>query len=208
MKFVLFVEGHTERKAIASFLKCWLDPRLNQRAGVQVVRFDGWAEMVKDLPVKVPMYLHSPSADRIIAVVALLDLYGPTIYPDHLSSPKERMDWMVEKLQKDVGEESFRVFFAVHEVEAWLLSDPSLFPPSVTQALPGKVRQPESVNFGEPPAKLLERLYREKHNRHYKKVTDGSELFKKLNPDLVYKKCPIFSRMMQEMLALARGAGL
>jgi len=57
MKFVLFVEGYTEEKIIAPFLKRWLDPRLQQRVGIQVVRFDGWAEMVDDLPVKAPMYL-------------------------------------------------------------------------------------------------------------------------------------------------------
>ena len=38
MKFVLFVEGHTER-AIPEFLKRWLDPQLSQRAGIQTVRF-------------------------------------------------------------------------------------------------------------------------------------------------------------------------
>ena len=41
MKFVLFVEGHTEKKSIAPFLKRWLDPKLKQSVGFQVVRFDG-----------------------------------------------------------------------------------------------------------------------------------------------------------------------
>jgi hypothetical protein len=31
MKFVLFVEGYTEKKALPEFLKRWLDPRLSQR---------------------------------------------------------------------------------------------------------------------------------------------------------------------------------
>jgi hypothetical protein len=208
MKFVLFVEGYTEEKIIASFLKRWLDPRLQQRVGIQVVRFDGWAEMVDDLPVKAPMYLHGPSADKIIAVIALLDLYGPTIYPDHLTPAKERMGWAVGELQSRVSEERFRMFFAVHDVEAWLLSDPDLFPSSVARALPGKVQQPESVNFDEPPAELLDRLYREKQKKHYKKVIDGSALFKKLDPDRAYEKCPIFRQMMEEMLTLAKGVGL
>ncbi len=166
MKFVLFVEGHTEKKIIAPFLKRWLDARLNQRVGIQVLRFDGWAEMIKDLPVKVPMYLHGPSANQIIAVVALLDLYGPTMYPDHLTSARKRMHWAVKEFCDQVGEARFKMFFAVHEVEAWLLSDPNIFPSSVTRALPDKVQQPESVNFDEPPAKLLERLYRRQQKRH------------------------------------------
>lgn len=208
MKFVLFVEGHTEKKTIAPFLKRWLDPRLQQRVGIQVVRFDGWPEMVDDLSTKTRMYLHGPSADKIIAVIALLDLYGPTCYPKHLTSAEKRMNWAVKKLCNEVDEERFRMFFAVHEVEAWLLSDPTIFPSSIRQAFPGKVRQPESVNFVEPPAELLERLYRRRQNRHYKKVTDGSVLFEKLDPDRVYEKCPVFRQMMDEMLALAKGAGL
>ena len=45
MKFILFVEGHTESKAVPSFLKRWLDPRLSKPIGIQSVRFDGWAEL-------------------------------------------------------------------------------------------------------------------------------------------------------------------
>ncbi|MBN1581159.1 MAG: DUF4276 family protein [Anaerolineae bacterium] len=208
MKFVLFVEGHTEKKTIAEFLKRWLDPRLDQKVGIQAVRFDGWSEMVNDLPVKVPKYLHGPSNHKIIAVIALLDLYGPNIYPDHLFSARKRMGWAVNELQSKAGEKHFRMFFAVHEIEAWLLSDPNIFPPAVTRALTDKVRCPESINFDEPPSALLERLYRKKQRRHYKKVTDGSVLFKKLDPDRVYDKCPVFKQMMDDMLALAKNAGL
>jgi hypothetical protein len=49
MKFVLLVEGDTEKEAAAAFLKRWLDPQLGQRVGVQVVRFNGWAEMARKL---------------------------------------------------------------------------------------------------------------------------------------------------------------
>ena len=208
MRFVMFVEGHTEKKIISPFLKRWLDARLDQRVGIKVVRFDGWSEMVKDLRVKASMHLRAPSADQIIAVIALLDLYGPNIYPDGLTSARKRMNWAVKELEGQVGEERFRMFFAVHEIEAWLLSDPDIFPPSVARAFPGKVQQPESVNFNEPPAKLLDRLYQSKQKKHYKKVVDGSILFKKLGPDRVYEKCPVFGRMMDEMLSLAKSAGL
>jgi len=62
--------------------------------------------------------------------------------------------------------------------------------------------------FDEPPAELLDRLYREKQKKHYKKVIDGSALFKKLDPDRAYEQCPIFRQMMEEMLTLAKGVGL
>jgi len=41
MKFVLFVEGPTERLSLPSFLKRWLDARLNQPVGIQPVKFEG-----------------------------------------------------------------------------------------------------------------------------------------------------------------------
>ncbi|MEN6436959.1 MAG: TOPRIM nucleotidyl transferase/hydrolase domain-containing protein, partial [Syntrophobacter sp.] len=39
MKFILLVEGHTEKIALPDFFKRWLDPRLKQRVGIQFVRF-------------------------------------------------------------------------------------------------------------------------------------------------------------------------
>jgi len=41
-----------------------------------------------------------------------------------------------------------------------------------------------------------------------KLVTHGSELFRKLEPDLAYKKCPRLEELLDEMLKLAKEAGL
>ena len=62
VKFVLFVEGHTERKAIPSFLKRWLDPLLNQNVGIQPVRFEGWSEFRKKIARSASMHLNSPDS--------------------------------------------------------------------------------------------------------------------------------------------------
>ena len=210
MKFVLFVEGYTEKKhrAVVEFLKRWLDPRLSQRVGIQPIRFEGWADLVDTIAVKAPLYLHGPKADQVIAVLALLDLYGPTFYPEGLASAKKRLEWAVPHLEAQVGDPRFQVFFAVHEVEAWLLSAPDLFPAMVKRAFPGAVAQPETVNFDEPPSKLLDRLYWERLRRKYKKTVDGIELFGRLDPGIAYTKCPNFQAMMDAMLEMARGAGL
>ena len=73
MKFVLLVEGYTERKAIPEFLKRWLDQRLEKPVGVKTVRFDGWQHLYKDAAQKTKMLLNAPKSD-VIAVIALLDL--------------------------------------------------------------------------------------------------------------------------------------
>lgn len=207
MKFVLFVEGHTERKSLPAFLKRWLDARLTQPVGVKAVRFEGWSELVDDVVQRARFYLDdNSSGGDIIAVVSLLDLYGPTFYPKHAESASEREQWGRERIEKDVDRPDFRHFFAVHEVEAWLLSQPTIFPAGVRSMIPKRL--PEDVNFDEPPAKLLDRLYREAIGRKYKKVVYGGQLFQKLDPCIAYAKCPNLKRLLDEMMKLALAAGL
>lgn len=94
----------------------------------------------------------------------------------------------------------------MHEIEAWLLSDASLFPTDVKKASPKKA--PETVNFDTPPAKLLGQLYESKLKRTYKKVTDGENFFPKLSPEVAVEKCPYLKQMLEKMLDLAKDAGL
>lgn len=117
MKFVLFIEGYTER-AVPKFLKRWLDTRLNTSVGIQAVRFDGWAQMVKDAPLKAQLYLNAPKGD-VIAVIALLDLYGLAVpYPASITTTTERHDWAKQYLESKVNQPKFHQHFAVHETEA------------------------------------------------------------------------------------------
>ena len=202
MKFVLFVEGHTE-KALPEFLKRWLDPRMGRPVGIKTVCFEGWQELVKDTPLKAAMHLNGPDKDEIIAVIALIDLYGPTFYPKALKTADERFEWAKKELEKKVNHPKFFQFFAVHETEAWLLSAPDLFPVEVRKAFPVRAANPETVNFDEPPAKLLEGLYSLKTGRRYKKVTNGRELFGRLDPNVAYGKCPRLRELLDKMLELA-----
>ena len=202
MRFILFVEGHTENKALPQFLKKWLDPKLDKPVGIKTVRFEGWPELVKDAPLKARMHLDGPDKDQIIAVISLMDLYGPTFYPSKLRESKERYDWAKKEIEDKVNQSKFFQFFAVHEVEAWLLSEPNIFPVGVKRALLSKINHPEMVNFNEPPAKLLERLYPLHVKRSYKKVVNGKELFGKLDPGVAYQKCPKLKELLDKMLEL------
>lgn len=208
MKFILFCEGETEAKALPAFLKEWLDARLPQPVGITPVKFNGWQQLVQDAPKKAQRYLAGPDKEKIIAVIAVLDLYGPTFYPTHLKTATQRYHWGKEHLEAAVGQSNFKQFFAVHETEAWLLSDPSLFPSEIKNALPGKIKHPEEVNFDEPPAKLLDKLYQQKTKRSYKKTVHSIGLLHRLDPNLAYAKCPKLKELLDEMLALAKAAGL
>ncbi len=205
MKFVLFCEGPTERKSLPAFFKRWLDDKLSQPVGIAPVKFGGWRDLYEGAPKKAQLRLKETD---VIAVISLLDLYGPTFYPEHLNAADKRYDWAKKHMEERVGQDKFRQFFAVHEVEAWLLSDLTLFPKEIKSGFPGKAKNPETVNFNEPPAKLLDRLYGDRLKRSYKKVTQGKELFDKLSPEKARNKCPRLTEMLDEMLKLAKAAGL
>jgi hypothetical protein len=199
MRFVLLVEGPTE-KALARFLKRWLDAHLDPKIGVQTSKpGGGCCRLVEDMSQKARIYLSHPKANELIGVVALLDLHG-LAHPSNVVSSPERVSWWTNKIENEVDDPRFRVFFAVHDVEAWLLSQPEIFPRKVQAELGGDIRDPESVDFDEPPGKLLQRIYRKVTDREYKKVTHGTELFGKLDPDVACSKCRQLKRMLDHML--------
>ena len=209
MKFVLLVEGQTERDGLQAFFKRWLDARLTQPVGLQPVSFDGFADLVRKVATKTRMLLNGPQQSEIIAVIALIDLYGPKFYPDDKTTADDRYDWAKQHFEREVDDRRFRMFLAMHETEAWLLSDPDIFPREVRGALPERAtRQPERINFDEPPAKLLNRVYLQRTRHIYKKVTNGRQLFARLDPEIAVTKCPRLKSMLEEMLCLAKGAGL
>ncbi len=205
MKFVLFVEGHTEKIAVPSFLQKWLNHRLSKKVGVKPVRFQGWPEMINDMPKKAKMYLDR--YEDIIAVFGLMDLYGPTFYPQDKSTTEERLKWATQNVENKIDSDRFRIFFAVHDIEAWLLSDPDIFPLEIRKALPSNMH-PEAINFDEPPSKLLNRIYYQQTRRKYKKRVYGKALFAKLDPEIAYDKCPNLKIMLDEMLRMAKKSGL
>ena len=154
------------------------------------------------------MYLDDATHSDVIAVISLLDLYGPTIYPPDRQSAAEREHWGKAHIEGKVDRQRFQHFFAVHETEAWLLSQPEVFPPGIQKVLPKKATTPEQVNFDEPPAYLLDRLYKQVNKRKYKKVVYGKQLFDKLDPNVAHEKCPMLRALLDEMLRLAKAAGL
>jgi hypothetical protein len=204
MRYILFVEGQTEIKAVPGFLKRWLDKKIDPPIGLDVVRFKGWPELVKDSPQKAHLYL---AEKDVMAVIALLDLYGPNIYPRTKTSASDRYRWAKTDLEKKVNNSRFFQFFAVHEVEAWLLSDPQIFPREIQNSLPKKIVHPETVDFDEPPAKLIDRIYKLKTDRSYLEAIYGPQLFKKLDPASAYDKCPYLKQMLDKMLEIARNNG-
>jgi hypothetical protein len=76
----------------------------------------------------------------------------------------------------------------------------------VRRGFPGRVDQPETINFTEPPSKLLSRLYKNNLHRTYKKIVDGRELFERSEPEIAYNKCSKLKALLDEMLQMAQNA--
>lgn len=211
MRFVVLVEGHMERMALPKFLKKWLDLRIAPAVGVGVRNLGGKDHFRKECAKVARDLLGAPNGKDIVGVVGLLDLYdGPTCstwYPRRLKAADERRAWAIHEMEREVGNPRFKQFFAVHETEAWLLSDPSLFPEPMRTAVAKKGRKPEAVNFREPPSAMLDALYRDHRRRGYGKTTDGPDLLGRLDPDLAYCKCPALREMLDAMLQMALAAG-
>jgi hypothetical protein len=104
------------------------------------------------------------------------------------------------------------MFMAVHEIEAWFLSQPEIFrsigDQKVYETLKKENRPPEEIDFDKPPKKLLHKIYCEKTDKGYKARVHGYHLFRKLDPSAAYQKCPYLRKMLDEMLRLANDTGL
>ena len=206
MRFVLFVEGRTEKEVLPAFLKRWLDPQLSQPVRITPVFLEGAPEYGREIEKKARLHLTGNRSADVIAGIGLLDLYGIPNYPDSVRGVSARYAWAKKHFEDKVGQSKFRQHFAVHELEAWLLADRQIFPPEISRALPGSVENPETVNFDTPPAKLLNRLYSDKLREGYKKFVHGKDLFSKLDPEIARGKCPYLRAMLDDMLALATSA--
>lgn len=207
MRFLLFVEGSTERDVLPDFFKRWLDPQLKAPIAVKIIRFKGVGDYLNEIANKVHLSLTAANSGEIIGAVGLIDLYQSP-RPENVSSVEQRIQILRQRIIDEVAHPRFSQHFAVHETEAWLLSDLTIFPENTRSAFPGKCAMPEQVNFDEPPAALLSSIYRNRLKRPYRKVIDGKNLFLNLDPNAARKKCPYLRGMMDSMLATARAAGL
>ena len=208
MKFILFVEGSTEKQGAVKLIRRWLDKKLEpKRVGVRPINLKGAGNFAREIPRKAPLHLEGSDRHKVIAVIGLLDLHGANIVPGTSSNPEDLCRQGKSKIEKAVNHDKFRMFFAVHDVEAWILSQPEILPTPVAADLRG-IASPEKIDLETPPAKMLERLFLKHTKTSYRKVVDGEKLFDELDPEVAYQKCPHLRLMLDEMLELAKRAGL
>ena len=204
MKFVMLVEGATERGSLPAFFKRWLDPQLKQKVRIKIVNMKGNQRFLSEFKAHVDQNLTQESDAELIAVVGLLDLYRLDIIPTSCKTVEEQYTWGKNRLESQINDERFKMFFAVQEIEAWLFSDLQIFPEAVRKSLRPGADRPEEIAV---PSKLLGNTYRARLNKDYHKVIYGAGLFNRLDPQRAIEKCPYFKQMLDWMLNAAQQKG-
>jgi|HubBroStandDraft_4_1064222.scaffolds.fasta_scaffold106897_2 hypothetical protein len=206
-QIALFVEGDSERgdarrQTLSRFFHRWLDPQLlpTSRVGITAVKFQGVSNYFDDVGQKVEMFLENKRANFVFGLV---DLYGipanrinlaefPSVAAKVLAA-REYIQTLIPHRHRGL----FHQHFAVHEVEAWLLSDLTVWPQDARAHI--TKRDPEKVNFNEPPAKFLKRIL-----GRYKKKTTAMNLFPKIDPNVAYARCPHLKALLDDLLRVAK----
>lgn len=208
MKFILIVEGEAEKKSIQPFLIKGLNQKLTTRVGIKPIlkpsgKFeDAYRKLVKNLLQN--------EVDDIIGIIGLADLYGSGWdYEGKYQGYETLFRSQKERIEKAVNNEKyFRMFFAVHEFEAWLFSQPAVFPDEIRDKFEKFNEKPEKVDFDKHPSSRINEVYQNRFKKNYKKTIDGPDLFQGLDPQVVYDKCPHFRQLMDTMLEMAQKAGI
>ena len=199
MKLAIFLEGKTEG-CLREFLGCWLEDKLTNQVRIQPVKFNGVGEYLKEIAPRANRALQDPG---VLGVIGLIDFYASTMqYPD--GPVATQYQWAKKELEHRVNHPRFHQHFAVHETEAWLLSDLDIFPPAIRGDLP-KTQKPETVNHRHPPSHRLKDIYHRRLARKYSKPLDGASLFRQLNPQTAYNRCPHLKLLLDDILTLATG---
>jgi hypothetical protein len=199
VKVILYVEGDTEKEVLPQFLRRWVDPRLKDNVGLAPVNLDGVSNYLKEFANRAQLDL---GAAGVLGCIGIIDLYGSGLpYPN--GTIEAKYEWAKNELERQVGHPRFRQHFAVHETEAWLISDPQIFPRDIASHVP-KTPTPERINFHDPPSHRLKDLYWQNLGKKYRKPIEGSRLFQKLDPEVACARCPHLKLLLEDIIALAK----
>lgn len=114
MKFLIYVEGELEYRAVPRFVSGWLNDQLGNNVCVDCINFGGngalWTRGHKDAIAELS---RPKSAKELIALVSLLDLFRLTEYPKTVRSTADRYAWAKKYAEDRVDHPKFKQHFAV-----------------------------------------------------------------------------------------------
>lgn len=146
-------------------------------------------------------------------VTTLIDFYGlPKDFPgvenaQSVAGPQAKLEVVHSKLVEELPHSRFLPFFALHEFEAWVFSDPVTVEnhfaiPALADQMAAVVERtggPEQINHGpttHPKARLRDLI------SSYKETSDGPTLLAKIGLARIRKVCPHFHAWVSRLEAL------
>jgi hypothetical protein len=211
LRFVLLVEGPSEKLALPQFFKRWLDERFLVPIDIKAIVRTGAANVCEEAPKDVPKLLNALNAPELVGIISICDLASELPFLNPSKSKTERIEIATKFMLDKVDHDKYRHFFIVHELEAWLLSNPTIFGKELGSEVSKKIKKnPEEINDKKPPAKLLDEVFFAKTGRNYedRKPETCANAFRKLDVEKAYAACPSLAAILDEMLSMALAAGL
>jgi hypothetical protein len=211
----IFCEGQTEDVFVREVLRpyfnnrqIWLNPiilRSSSRGRGGVYSYPKIKRQVENLCKEDPTAIIS----------TLLDFYGlPVDFPgmNVSGNSMDRAKAVREAFQKDINQPNFLANLVVHEFEALLFSEPSVFGgwfdiPHISGSI-AQIREkfpsPEYIDEGRDsaPSKRILALC-----DNYDKVVHGSLLALDIGLEKICRECPLFAGWLQEITDLAGVGG-
>lgn len=158
------------------------------------------------------------TGDSNAKVTTLLDFYGlPADFPGYTEArastdPRSAVLELQGRFASEINRPNFIPFLALHELEAWVFSDPRVVADHFGNApLAEKLAKvvtetgnPELINHGEKthPKARLEQLV----TTGYKETSDGAVLLDKIGIPAIRQACPHFDHWITGLLALGNPA--
>lgn len=144
--------------------------------------------------------------DGDAAVMCLIDLYNaPFDFPKRTRSVGQRVKWMRDELRRLVPRQwrgHLYPHVVIHDLEAWMLADDGPLRSRLGNDV-GPWEQPEHINLQRPPSALIGELFRTRLRKTYGKVKDGTFLLKQASSETVYRKCPSFRYVVNDLRHIA-----
>jgi len=201
-RIVLLVEGESEAGVIGNWFQRWIVAQNvgPHPVGITARNMGGVDRYLTDLGSVVDQYLSEHRAQFLVGIV---DLYGlpktRLSLPGSLTVPAlvNRATESIERLVSARCRSRFAQHFAVLEFEAWLLAYPEQWPLAVRSRVTG--RAPESINFDEPPSKLLRKVL----SSSFRKTVDARRILAKVDLSVAIAKCPFLKQLSDHLISLA-----
>jgi hypothetical protein len=210
VKISIYCEGDTER-GVKDLLTPVCGDLREKKLGIHIKSHKNNSQLLR----KIGKSTENDIINGAPAVFCLIDLYGiHEAFTHELShalgtrnwfgmDTQEKVNWLKTEIPRRCIAPEYRAKFHIHisvyEIEALMFADPNRIARMLKVNSIGEFHHPEKINDVNPPAKLLNELFRQHLKRRYGKTTDGVSLLRELNFDLVYKQCPNFKIFVDDL---------